>query len=237
VEHLSDEKEEPPLEREIEGLQHLAARASAMELVGALIESATKTRATDIHFDPQEEKLRVRYRIDGALYDIIELPRRVEPAVLSRLKILSNMDITNTRTPQDGHFMIRFGDHDYDLRVATISTYFGEKIVLRFLGSTNILKNLKDLGMDPADKLAIDRFIKRKGGMLLVTGPMGSGKTTTLYGVLNSLNVLAENILPLRSHRISGMGEPGAGEQILGTDLRAFSAGRVTDGYRHAHGG
>jgi type II secretory ATPase GspE/PulE/Tfp pilus assembly ATPase PilB-like protein len=166
-------------------------------LVDAIIAGAANARATDVHFDPQEDAFRVRYRIDGVLYDIISLPREVEAGIISRIKILCDMDITNTRTPQDGHFTERDGGREYDLRVATVPTYFGEKIVLRFIGSGNIVKSLEELGMDPADQRAIDRFVKRKGGMLLVTGPMGSGKTTTLYAVLNNLNALAENIVTI----------------------------------------
>lgn len=193
----SQEKQRVTLEQEIEEIQQVSARSTVVELVNAIIRAATNTRATDIHLDPQEDTLRVRYRIDGMLYEIVALPRRIEPGIMSRIKILCDMDITNTRTPQDGHFTIRIDSRDFDLRVATVPTYFGEKLVLRFIGSTNILKNLEDLGMDPSDEQLIDRFVKRKGGMLLVTGPMGSGKTTTLYAVLNSLNVFTENIVTI----------------------------------------
>jgi len=185
------------LAQEIEQIQEKSAGSSAVTTINVIIGGAVNTRATDIHFDPQEDILRVRFRIDGVLYDILGLPRRIEPAIVSRLKILCNMDITNTRSPQDGHFMIRIGTRDYDLRVATVPTYFGEKLVLRFIGSANIGKKLEELGMDPADQRVIDRFVKRKGGMLLVTGPMGSGKTTTLYAVLNSLNNFSENIVTI----------------------------------------
>lgn len=185
------------LEQEIQKLlQSLEGRISPVELVNAIIAGAAGSRATDIHLDPQEEGLRVRFRIDGVLYDIIDLPRSLEPGIVSRIKVLCNMDITNTRTPQDGHFTIRL-ERDHDLRVATVPTYFGEKIVLRFIGSANVIKSLEELGMNPFDQRAIDRFVKRKGGMLLVTGPMGSGKTTTLYAVLNALNVLTENIVTI----------------------------------------
>jgi type II secretory ATPase GspE/PulE/Tfp pilus assembly ATPase PilB-like protein len=191
------EQEAGLLANEVEKLRSVLARKTPVEVVNSIIAAAVKTRATDIHFDPQDEALRVRYRIDGILYDMISLPRNVEPGVVSRLKILCNMDITNTRTPQDGHFTIDVADRTSDLRVATVPTYFGEKLVLRFIGRGNIVKGLGELGMDPADQKAIERFIKRKGGMLLVTGPMGSGKTTTLYAVLNRLNVLAENIVTI----------------------------------------
>lgn len=191
------EKSEGVIEQEIGRLRDISARCTPVELVNTIITGAANSRATDVHFDPQENAFRVRFRIDGVLYDIINLPRTIEPAIISRLKVLCNMDITNTRTPQDGHFTVRIGNRDVDLRVATVPTYFGEKIVLRFIGSANIIKSMEGLGMDRADQRAIDRFIRRKGGMLLVTGPMGSGKTTTLYAVLNSLNVLMENIVTI----------------------------------------
>ena len=185
------------LKEEIEKLAGLSEQASPVLLVNSIIAGAVNSRATDIHFDPQEDALRVRYRIDGMLYDIIELSREVEAGIISRIKVLCNMDITNTRTPQDGHFTTPIGEREVDLRVATVPTYFGEKIVFRFVGSDNIIKSLEELGMDPSDHRAIERFVKRKGGMLLVTGPMGSGKTTTLYAVLNSLNAHTENVLTI----------------------------------------
>jgi len=185
------------LEQEIERLEAVANRGSPVDLVGSIITAANDARATDIHFDPQEETLRVRYRIDGTLYDIIDLPGGVEAGVISRIKVLCNMDITNTRTPQDGHFTMNAGGRECDLRVATIPTYFGEKVVLRFIGSGNIAKSMEELGMDPLDQVVIEKFLRRRGGMLLVTGPMGSGKTTTLYAVLNRLNVLSENVVTI----------------------------------------
>ncbi len=197
VEETPTDQAEETLEAQIEKLQSISARSSPVVLVDAIIAGAANLRSTDIHFDPQEDTLRVRYRIDGVLYDTINLPRSVEAGVISRIKILCNMDITNTRTPQDGHFTTSVENREYDLRVATVPTYFGEKLVLRFIGSANVIKSLEELGMDPADQRAIERFVKRKGGMLLVTGPMGSGKTTTLYAVLNSLNVLTENIVTI----------------------------------------
>ncbi|RJP75288.1 MAG: type II/IV secretion system protein [Candidatus Abyssobacteria bacterium SURF_17] len=191
------ERADGTLRQEIDTLQKSVPRSSPVELVNAIIEGATSSRATDIHFDPQEDSVRVRYRIDGVLYDIVNLSRSIEAGMVSRLKILCNMDITNTRTPQDGHFTIKFGTREWDIRVATLPTYFGEKLVLRFIGSGNVIKSLEELGMESADQHAIERFIERKGGMLLVTGPMGSGKTTTLYTVLNGLNVFSENIVTI----------------------------------------
>ncbi|GAB4346839.1 MAG: GspE/PulE family protein [Candidatus Abyssubacteria bacterium] len=192
----TEQKNPATLEEEIKNIERLVGRVRPVELVNAIISGAANVRATDIHLDPQEETLRVRYRIDGVLYDIINLPRTLEPGIISRIKILCNMDITNTRTPQDGHLTVKL-TREHDLRAATVSTYFGEKVVLRFIGSGNVLKSLEELGMEPDDQKAVDRFVARKGGMLLVTGPMGSGKTTTLYAVLNKLNVLAENIVTI----------------------------------------
>jgi type IV pilus assembly protein PilB len=196
-EAASSGEERATLEAEIENIRRVAAHGHAVDLVNAVIQGAVRTRATDIHLDPQEHTLRVRYRTDGMLYDIAELEKRVEAGIVSRMKILCEMDITNTRAPQDGHFTITLDSRTYDLRVATVPAYFGEKMVLRFIGSANIRKNLKALGMDPADRRVVDRFVNRKGGMLLVTGPMGSGKTTTLYAILNSLNTFAENIVTI----------------------------------------
>jgi type IV pilus assembly protein PilB len=196
-EESAEQKPAQTIEDEIKEIERLVGgRVPSVEMVNAIISGAANVRATDVHFDPQEDSFRVRYRIDGVLYDIINLPRALEPGIISRIKVLCNMDITNTRTPQDGHFTIKL-KRVHDLRAATVPTYFGEKVVLRFIGSGNVIKSLEELGMDPADQKAVARFTSRKGGMLLVTGPMGSGKTTTLYAVLNNLNVLTENIVTI----------------------------------------
>ena len=170
---------------------------STISLVSSIIETAVRSRATDIHLEPQIPKMRIRYRIDGMLHDVMTLGEDQQLPVQSRIKILANMDITERRRPQDGHITHRMEGKDYDIRVATLPTHFGEKIVLRLLDESQVLKGLPQLGFEPRDLEIMRNLIHRPYGMVLVTGPIGSGKTTTLYSALNEVNVLSANIVTI----------------------------------------
>lgn len=162
--------------------------APAVRLVNVLLDKAAAVRASDVHIDADEQALRVRLRVDGVLREVPAPPRSLLPAIASRLKVLAHMDIAETRRPQDGHFKLSAGPDELDVRVSTLPSADGEAIVLRLLRSSARLLTLEELGMDDATRRAFDRLIQLPHGMLLVTGPTGSGKTTTLYSALSRLD-------------------------------------------------
>jgi len=194
-------------------LEDIAREASGMpviKLVSTIIEGAVNAGATDVHMDPQEPEMRVRYRIDGILHDVMSIPPDIEPAVVSRIKIMADMDITETRHPQDGHISLEVANMEYDVRVATLPTYLGERVVLRLLDQTSVLSGIKDLGLEPDDEKTFTRIIGQPYGMILVTGPTGSGKTTTLYSALNQKNVMTDSIVTLEDpveYQLSGINQ------------------------------
>lgn len=169
----------------------------AVNLVANILESGVATRATDVHLDPLETRLQVRFRVDGLLHDVLALPKSVQQTVIARLKVLSDMDIAESRHPQDGHISVKIGDRQFDIRVASLPTNRGEKMTLRLLDSTGGVPRLDGLGMSPADRTLFEEIITRVQGMTLVTGPTGSGKTTTLYAALQRINRRSGNIVTL----------------------------------------
>ncbi len=178
-------------------LARQAQGTPVVKLVSTILEGAVNAGATDIHLDPQDPETRVRYRIDGVLHDVMSLPRAQHHAVVSRVKILADMDITETRHPQDGHLKDIINGRNLDIRVATLPTVLGERVVMRLLDQAAVLAGIRDLGMDKADEKTMLRLIGQPYGMILVTGPTGSGKTTTLYAALNQKNVLTESIVTI----------------------------------------
>lgn len=171
--------------------------ATAVQMVNAIFEGAVRARATDIHLEPQAPRMRVRYRIDGMLFDVLTIPPGLETSIISRIKILADMNITERRLPQDGRLSVRLEDQEYNMRVATIPTALGEKLVMRLLMQSSVLTGLKQLGLEPDDEHRLRTLIARPQGMILVTGPIGSGKTTTLYAALNEVNILTSNIVTI----------------------------------------
>ena len=171
--------------------------ASVIQLVQRVISEAVERGASDIHFEPQEEEMRVRYRIDGVLQEAAIVPLSAIPAVTSRIKILSDLDIAERRIPQDGRVSTQVGDKPIDLRVATLPAQYGENVVMRILDSTKAMISMEQLGMLPQ---ALERFTKafsQSHGAVLVTGPTGSGKSTSLYAALNVLNTVEQNIITI----------------------------------------
>ncbi|HAV91642.1 TPA: type II secretion system protein GspE [candidate division WOR-3 bacterium] len=165
-----------------------------VRLVNAIILDAIKMRASDIHFEPQEKTLLVRYRIDGFLHEHIRIPKKTEKMVISRVKIMAKMDITQSRKPQDGNIQLYVAKKDISLRVSTLPIMNGEKIVIRILDKSKIMVTLRDLGLSDSDVKTIKRSSAKSQGLILVTGPTGSGKTTTLYSVLQELDFTHLNI-------------------------------------------
>jgi len=179
------------------GMVELAQNVGIINLVASIVEGAIHSRATDIHLEPVQNELRCRYRIDGVLYDVMTLPGDLAPGVVSRIKVLANMDMTERRKPQDGHFSLEVIDRTFDLRVATLPTVRGEKMVLRLLNPEDVFKGLRELGFE-ADQLdVVNHAISSPYGMILVTGPIGSGKTTTLYSCLSQVDVLSKNVVTI----------------------------------------
>jgi len=175
----------------------MAENVGVVNLVASIIEGAINSHATDIHLEPQADGLRVRYRIDGILYDVMNLPENLKAGVVSRVKVLAGMDITERRHPQDGHFTIDVLERNYDLRVATLPTVLGEKVVLRLLNPEDVFRGLRELGLEPEQLETVEDAIAQPYGMILATGPIGSGKTTTLYAALSQVDILTENVVTI----------------------------------------
>ncbi|MEA1925921.1 MAG: GspE/PulE family protein [Patescibacteria group bacterium] len=171
--------------------------APVAKMVEVIIKNAIDGRASDIHIEPMDEHVRVRYRVDGILYNSLTLPKKIGPAIVSRIKILSNLKIDEKRKPQDGRFRIKDLGHSIDFRVSSFPTSYGEKIVMRILDTSAGLVNLDQLGIEGRDKEILERVIEEPHGIILVTGPTGSGKSTTLYSVLRILNRERVNIVTL----------------------------------------
>src|SRR6267142_2376379 len=179
-------------------LDQLAAsseEAPVIKLANLILVQAVKDRASDIHIEPFEKSLRLRYRIDGVLVDATPPPKQMQLALASRFKIMSSLDIAERRLPQDGRMRIRVGGKDYDLRVSIMPTVHGEKIVLRVLDKSNLSASIYKLGLDPETFQQVKAAVDAPHGLILVTGPTGSGKTTTLYSALNGLNNPIYNII------------------------------------------
>lgn len=172
-------------------------KAPIVKVVSLILNEAIKKRASDIHIEPCEKFLKVRYRIDGSLHDVFTLPKKNQNAVLARLKIMSRLDITETRLPQDGRFKISFEGKEIDFRVSVLPITFGGKVVLRILDKSSINIGLEKLGFLPAPLSTFKTALTRPYGMILVTGPTGSGKSTTLYSIVNQLNTPERNIITL----------------------------------------
>lgn len=171
--------------------------APIAKIVATILEFAMKSRASDVHIEPQEDKTRVRYRIDGILHEKLVLPRRVHDALISRIKILCDMKIDEKRIPQDGRFNFRAGEEEVDLRVSSLPTVHGEKIVMRLLKKSGKVPTLTELGLRGAALKNLQQSILVPHGIVLITGPTGSGKTTTLYAILNEINTPRVNIVTL----------------------------------------
>ncbi len=180
-----------------ERLRELVDEAPVVRLVNMMLLQAIRQRASDVHLEPQEHQVRVRYRIDGTLYKAMAVPRDIQAAVLSRIKIMADMDIAERRRSQDGRIAFEVDGRDYDVRVNSIPTVFGEKIVLRILDKSSALVGIDKIGLLPEDRRALELMMAKPYGIILLTGPTGSGKTTTLYSMLSALNSTERNIITI----------------------------------------
>ncbi len=195
---------------ETEDIMDMANDAPIIRLVNTIIKQAVTDRASDIHIEPYEKDLIVRFRIDGILYQMFTPPKKYQGAVMSRIKIMANLNIAENRLPQDGRIQLKIGGKDIDIRVSTFPTYYGERIVLRLLNKTDMYFDLNSLGFDDDTLSTFNDVIKKTHGIILVTGPTGSGKSTTLYSVLTRLNTDDVNILTVEDpieYQLKGIGQ------------------------------
>ncbi len=184
--------------------------APIIRFVNSLITQAYKERASDIHIEPFETEVIVRYRIDGILYEILRPPHQAQAGIISRVKIMANLNIAEKRLPQDGRFRVRIAGKDLDVRVSTLPTAFGERVVLRLLEQSSSVLSLEDIGMESEILHQMGQMIHKNHGIFLVTGPTGSGKTTTLYAALSQLNGREKNIITVEDpieYQLPGVGQ------------------------------
>ncbi len=191
VELARDKQDEINLDQLVESSEE----GPVIKLVNLMLVQAIKDRASDVHIEPFEKQLRLRYRVDGVLYDSTAPPKALQSAIASRIKIMANLDIAERRLPQDGRFRIKLAGREVDLRISVLPTVHGEKIVMRVLDKGNLNLNLEGLGLPPDDFEKFTNAINAPHGMILMTGPTGSGKTSTLYAVLAQLNTSDVNIV------------------------------------------
>ena len=182
LEFLKDDEED------VGHLKDLASEAPIIKLVNMIIVRAVENRASDIHIEPFEDELKVRYRIDGILHDIESVPKRLQAAITSRIKLTAKLNIAERRLPQDGRIRLKVGEKEIDLRISTVPVLYGESVVMRILDKESVIVDLERLGFFPETLHAFEQLISKPNGIILVTGPTGSGKTTTLYGALDKIN-------------------------------------------------
>lgn len=222
----STEANSAPAAREIEGavdeedvahLRDMASEVPVIRLVNQMLVRALESRASDVHIEPFENQLKVRYRIDGILHEVEPPPRQLKAAVISRLKILAQLNIAERRLPQDGRIKIRLAGKDVDLRIATVPTLYGESVVIRLLERAQIFTQLDALGFPATVLQQFNELISKPHGMILVTGPTGSGKTTTLYGALQKINDPGKKIITIEDpveYQLSGVNQIQVKPQI-----------------------
>ena len=215
-------------EEDIDHLRDMASEAPVIKLVNLFISKAIDEDASDIHIEPFEDRLVVRLRIDGILHDVESPPRRLQAAIISRVKIMANLNIAERRLPQDGRVRLRVAGKKIDLRVSTVPTLYGESVVMRVLDRGSILLSLEDLGF-PTDKLKVfEKMIHKPHGIILVTGPTGSGKTTTLYAALDKINSPDKKIITVEDpveYQLSGVNQIQVNPKIgltFGSGLRSI---------------
>ncbi len=201
----------------VESLYKLSETPPIIQLVTMMIVEAVKMRASDIHVEPREGNVAVRYRVDGDMRDVLTIPTRIKDYVTSRIKIIADMDITNRRLPQDGTSKLKLSDREVDLRISTLPSLYGEKVVIRLLDKSKGLVGLSEIGFPQKIEEALLKILARPQGLVLVTGPTGSGKSTTLYAVLQQTKSDKDNIITIEDpveYRLHGVTQVGINEAI-----------------------
>ncbi len=195
----------------------MAAEAPIIKLVNYLLFQAVKQGASDIHIEPQEKEIRVRYRVDGIMRTILNPPKRVQNALVSRIKIMAQINIAEKRIPQDGRIQIKIADKPIDIRVSVLPVSYGERIVMRLLDKSRSFSNIDALGLSPRDLSVIRHSISQPNGVIFITGPTGSGKTSTLYSILTVLNKTERNIITVEDpieYQMNGIGQVQVREKV-----------------------
>ena len=228
---------------EVTDIREMTEEPPIVKLVNSVIAQSVDDAASDIHFEPQAKELMVRFRLDGVLHEVMSVPRRMQNGVISRLKVMADLDIAERRVPQDGRIGLVVGGKPIDMRVATLPTVYGEKIVMRLLDKSNVMLDLTDLGFSPKALKRFQRSFTRPYGAILVTGPTGSGKSTTLYATLNIINSPEKNVITVEDpveYRLSGINQvqvntkagmtfPAALRSILRCDPDIVMVGEIRD--------
>jgi type IV pilus assembly protein PilB len=202
--------------------------APIVRMANAILSTAIDSGASDIHIEPDRRNVRIRVRIDGVLQELMAVPKHIQPPLISRYKIMSDMNIAERRVPQDGRIPIKHNNKDYDMRVSCLPSLYGEKIVMRILDKSSVLIGMNKLGFYPQEQAALEDICAQPNGMFIVTGPTGSGKTTTLYSVLNKLNTIEKNIITVEDpieYQLSGITQVGVNRKAgltFATALRCF---------------
>ena len=197
VRRFAQEREETPARFVAPLLEGIAADAPTVQTVNLVLAQALRDRASDVHIEPREDRVRIRFRVDGVLHDVADLPRDMGPSIASRLKVMANLNIVEKRRSQDGQIQLKMESHDADVRLSTIETIWGENIVLRILDKSRALLDVQELGMESGVLERYTELLKSPFGMLLVCGPTGSGKTTTLYASINELDRVTRNVMTI----------------------------------------
>ena len=205
-----------------------AESAPVIRMANAVLSQAVEAGASDIHIEPDRRNVRVRFRVDGVLQEVMAIPKHIQPALISRYKIMSDMNIAERRIPQDGRIAIKVNGKDFDLRVSCLPSMYGEKIVMRILDKGSVMLGLGKLGFRPEVQARMEDLVVQPNGMFLVTGPTGSGKTTTLYSVLNKINTPEKNITTVEDpveYQLSGITQVGINKKAglnFSNSLRSF---------------
>ncbi len=220
IKELVDFEITPEIEKEendADLLRIQAEDAPAIKFVNLTLLQAIQDRASDIHFEPQEKKLQIRFRVDGLLREVTPPPKKMQAGIISRIKILGGLDIAERRVPQDGRAKIKIMGRQIDIRISSLPTIYGEKIVMRILDSNSLSLNIDDIGFEPGLMQQFKTLLAQSHGMILVTGPTGSGKTTTLYSALNYVNSPEKNIITIEDpveYRLEGINQIQARPQV-----------------------
>ena len=213
---------------EAEDVLDVSNKAPIIKLVNTILFQALKLRASDVHFQSFPDRMQVRFRIDGILYDMDPIPRKVQDAMISRVKVMGKMDIAERRLPQDGRATIRIGDGEVDVRISSIPTTHGERIVMRLLDKTAKLYRLEEIGLSKANRAILREYLTYNHGIILVTGPTGSGKTTTLYASMSEIDTTQKNVLTIEDpveYSLSGISQVQVNTKkglTFAAGLRAF---------------
>ena len=227
IEDMGDESLHVGLDEPID-LIDAVDEAPIIKLINSLMFRSVKDRASDIHFEPFERDIIVRFRVDGVLHNILTLPKRFQPSITSRIKIMASLNIAEKRLPQDGRIGLKIAGKEIDIRVSLIPTSFGERVVLRLLDKSGYMLRLTDIGLSLEAQAVLQRLIRLSHGIVLVTGPTGSGKTTTLYASLTEINSPGKNIITIEDpveYQIKGIGQVQVNPKIeltFGKGLRSI---------------